>query len=130
VLVHENPTTWKKVPDCGSRPTPVGLTYGACFDRDRTVPDPKRLAKVFRALSNPNRLRIYLEILNKEEATLEAGCHLMDAVRSLKIGSPTISHHVKELVNADLITAEREGKFLVCRVNPRTRELARAMFGR
>jgi len=35
---------------------------------------------------------------------------------------------VKELVNAELTTAEREGKFLVCRITPKTRELARAMF--
>jgi DNA-binding transcriptional ArsR family regulator len=47
----------------------------------------------------------------------------------LKIGPPTISHHVKELVHADLITADREGRFLVCRVNPKTMELARAVFG-
>jgi len=89
------------------------------------------MARIFRALSNPNRLKIYLEILKKEEATLEAsaGCHLFEAVRSLKIGSPTVSHHVRELVNADLITADREGKFLVCRINPRTKQLARTVFG-
>jgi len=50
------------------------------------------------------------------------------SLRSLRIGAPTISHHVRELVNAELITAERQGKFLVCRINPRTRDLARAMF--
>ena len=93
--------------------------------------DPGRLARIFRALSNPNRLRIYAEILKNEETKLDVGmgCTLSHVVRSLKIGSPTISHHVKELVNAELITAEREGKFLVCRINPKTRDLARAMFG-
>ena len=96
--------------------------------------DAARLARIFRALSNPNRLRIYSEILRNEETKLAVGCgcHLSQIVRSLrslKIGSPTISHHVKELVSAELITAEREGKFLVCRINPKTRDLARAMFG-
>jgi len=88
------------------------------------------MAKIFRALANPNRLKIYLEILKQNEALLDVGtgCHLVDVVRCLKIGSPTVSHHVRELVNADLITAEREGKFLVCRINPRTKELARAVF--
>ena len=95
--------------------------------------DARSLARIFRALSNPNRLRIYAEILKNEETKLDvcSGCHLSDVVRSLrslKIGSPTVSHHVKELVNAELITAEREGKFLVCRINPKTRDLARAMF--
>ena len=89
------------------------------------------MARIFRALSNPNRLKIYLEILKNQEATLDvgSGCLLSSIVRCLKIGSPTVSHHVRELVNADLITAEREGKFLVCRINPRTRELARRLFG-
>jgi len=95
------------------------------------MPDAGRMARIFRALSNPNRLKIYLEILKNQEATLDAGlgCHISSIVRCLKIGSPTVSHHVRELVNADLITAEREGKFLVCRINPRTRELARRLFG-
>jgi ArsR family transcriptional regulator, arsenate/arsenite/antimonite-responsive transcriptional repressor len=95
------------------------------------VADPKHVARIFRALSNPNRLKIYQEILKKEETTLEVGrgCYLSEIVSCLKIGPPTISHHVKELVHADLITADREGKFLVCRVNPKTMELARAVFG-
>jgi DNA-binding transcriptional ArsR family regulator len=93
--------------------------------------DEERLAKIFRALSNPNRLRIYSEIVRNDSAQLAAGCGCIvtDAVRSLKIGAPTVSHHVKELVNAELITAERQGRFLVCRVNPKTRDLARRMFG-
>ena len=95
--------------------------------------DAGRLARIFRALSNPNRLRIYSEILKNHETKLAVGCgcqlsEVVRSLRSLKIGSPTISHHVKELVNADLITADREGKFLVCRINPKTRDLARAMF--
>ena len=97
------------------------------------MPDAGRLARIFRALSNPNRLRIYGEILKNDETKLDVGCgcqlsKVVRSLRSLDIGSPTISHHVKELVNAELITAEREGKFLVCRINPKTRELARALF--
>jgi hypothetical protein len=33
------------------------------------------------------------------------------------------------LVNAGLITAEREGKFLVCRINEDTREMVVRLFG-
>lgn len=93
--------------------------------------DVDRLAKIFRALSNPNRLKIYSELLKSDQAKLDVGCGcpITDAVRSLKIGSPTVSHHVKELVNAELIIAERQGKFLVCRINPRTQDLARTLFG-
>jgi ArsR family transcriptional regulator, arsenate/arsenite/antimonite-responsive transcriptional repressor len=92
------------------------------------VSDPvDRLAKAFKALSHPNRLRIYTEILKQESARIETGCgcFVTEVVRSLRVGAPTISHHVKELVNADLITVERQGKFLVCKVNPKTAALVR-----
>jgi ArsR family transcriptional regulator len=35
----------------------------------------------------------------------------------LKIGAPTISHHLKELTNPELIFTERKGKFVVARFN-------------
>ncbi len=92
------------------------------------MPDSlSRMAKAFRALSNPNRLRIYTEILKHEPARLKTGCgcFITDAVRSLRIGAPTISHHVKELANADLITVERQGKFLVCKINAEMAALVR-----
>jgi len=38
-------------------------------------------------------------------------------VSSLNIGAPTISHHIEELVNADLIRTEKKGKFLICKIN-------------
>jgi DNA-binding transcriptional ArsR family regulator len=91
----------------------------------------RQLARIFRALSNPNRLRIYTEVLRHESARVEVGCACMltDVVRSLRVGAPTVSHHVKELVSADLIHVERQGKFLVCRANPKTAALVRTLFG-
>ena len=91
----------------------------------------RRLARIFSALSNPNRVKIYNEILRADKANFEIGhrCLLSHVVRSLKIKRPTISHHVKELVDAGLITAEREGKFLVCRINEDTREMVVRLFG-
>jgi DNA-binding transcriptional ArsR family regulator len=92
--------------------------------------DCRKLARIFNALSNPNRLEIYSAILRNESANYEVGnwCMISEVCQSLKIGSPTISHHVKELVDAGLILAERQGKFLVCRINPETRELVRTLF--
>jgi ArsR family transcriptional regulator len=91
----------------------------------------QRLARIFSALSNPNRVKIYNEILRAEKANYAVGhrCLLSQVIGSLKIKSPTISHHVKELVDAGLIIAEREGKFLVCRINPDTRDLVVRLFG-
>jgi len=81
--------------------------------------DINRMAKVFKALSNPNRLELYLKIAKAHEASFETGCEcfVTDIIDSLKIGAPTISHHIKELANADLIFTEKRGKFLICKVN-------------
>ena len=84
--------------------------------------DTARLAKIMKALSNPNRLELYLEIMKNHEANYESGCEcfISDIIGSMKIGAPTVSHHLKELANADLITTERQGKFLVARINEKT----------
>lgn len=77
------------------------------------------MAKVFKALSNPNRLELYLQIVKKHEASYKTnyGCLICEIAESLNIGAPTISHHLKELTNAELIFTERKGKYLVARVN-------------
>ncbi|MEZ5506135.1 MAG: metalloregulator ArsR/SmtB family transcription factor [Gammaproteobacteria bacterium] len=81
--------------------------------------DPHQLAKAFKALSNPNRLQIYLEIMRRRQmdSSEVCGCALTDFINSLNVGAPTVSHHIKELVNADLITVERRGKFITCHLN-------------
>ena len=77
------------------------------------------MAKVFKALSNPNRLEIYLKIVKNQEASYDTSseCLISDIAKSLNIGPPTISHHLKELSNAELIYTERKGKYLVAKVN-------------
>lgn len=82
--------------------------------------DTLRLAKMFKALSHPNRLELYLEIAKKHEASFRTGCcdcFVSDIIGTLNIGAPTISHHLKELANAGLIVTERRGKFLVAKIN-------------
>lgn len=78
-----------------------------------------KLSKILKALSNPNRLELYLEIAKKSEASFKTGgeCFISDIIGSLNIRAPTISHHLKELSNAELITTERRGKFLVARID-------------
>lgn len=77
------------------------------------------LAKAFRALGNENRLTIFLQILKAERKRYKGDCPCVvtDVISKLGIGAPTISHHLKELANAGLIETERDGKFLVARVN-------------
>ena len=79
-------------------------------------PNTKRLAKVMKALANENRLALYLGIAQNEESdfeTPECNCNIRDIVKAFTLTAPTISHHLKELANADLIITEKRGKFLV-----------------
>lgn len=81
--------------------------------------ETKKIAKVFKALSNPNRLELYLQIVKKHETSYKtgSGCLICEIAESLNIGAPTISHHLKELANAELIFTERKGRYLVAKVN-------------
>lgn len=81
--------------------------------------DTQKITKIFKALSNPNRLELYLKIVESYEASYrnDNECLVTNIIQSLNIGAPTISHHIKELTNAGLITTEKKGKFLICRVN-------------
>lgn len=99
-------------------------------------PDTQQLAKAFKALSHPNRLQIYFEIMSRQAHQVEAnekeillgGCNLTEFIHSLNVGAPTISHHIKELVNAGLITVERNGKYMTCFPNETMREQLKAFF--
>lgn len=93
---------------------------------------PKRLARMFKALSNPNRLRLFTEILASEERAYDDdhACFLHAIMGRLDVGAPTVSHHLKELVNAELITTDREGKFVTCKANSKALAELAAFFTR
>lgn len=81
--------------------------------------DTKNVIKAMKALSNKNRFEIFMEIFrnNKHASFEEEECFVYEIMERLNIGAPTISHHLKELTNADLITTERRGKHIVAKVN-------------
>ena len=83
--------------------------------------DTKKVTKIMKALSNPNRFELFMEIFNKNQSSYEEEeCFVYEIMEKFKIGAPTISHHLKELANADLIITERKGKLLVARINEQT----------
>lgn len=66
--------------------------------------DNNCLCKIFKALSDANRLQI-LELLIEEE---HCGCELL---AKLSIGQSTLSHHMKILTEAGLVDGKRKGKW-------------------
>jgi ArsR family transcriptional regulator len=74
-----------------------------------------------KALANDNRLAI-LEFLRQKAETGESddlGSSVGEIALQLKVGIPTVSHHLKELHRAGLIRCERQGQRVCCRVNSR-----------
>jgi DNA-binding transcriptional ArsR family regulator len=65
------------------------------------------------ALGNPTRLKIYRALVRAGAAGLPVG-RLQD---KLKIAPSTLSHHIKTLVTAGLISQVREATTLTCHAN-------------
>lgn len=95
-------------------------------------------SKIFKALSNEQRLKIFLMIYkqccdpkgSQKESEFKVGegeacCPVAKVIEGaftkicdcMKLSRSTISHHFKELQNAGLITCEREGRTFRCKVN-------------
>lgn len=65
------------------------------------------------ALANPARLRIYEILSQAADDGMTVGC-VQDLLR---INASTLSHHLKMLVTAGLVTQTRAATCLVCRPN-------------
>jgi len=77
----------------------MGTTKTQIFNQDQN-----RMATIFKALANPARIAI-LEYISKQDA-----CICNDIVDEIGLAQPTVSQHLKELKNIDLIKGEIEGK--------------------
>jgi ArsR family transcriptional regulator len=97
--------------------------------------DIGRYADVFRALSNENRLRMFLRLVSccKPGTVWSADCGLKTCVGTLGeemgIGLSTVSHHLKELRHAGLIRMERNGQRVECWVDPDILKELSSFFG-
>ena len=92
-----------------------------------TTLDPTRFAQLFGALSNPNRVKIFLRLLDCcgskpccAALPAEASAFVGELGKDLGIVPSTVSHHIKELHRSGLIEVERQGQNVACWVNPET----------
>lgn len=85
-----------------------------------------RLTEIFNALSNPNRLKIFMRLrtccapgtmCNFED---DADTCIGDLAKDLDIAPSTLSHHVKELYRAGLIKTQRRGHNVMCWIDEET----------
>ncbi len=75
--------------------------------------ETEQVQRISRALADPTRL----ELLERIAAEEEVACAAL--AETVCVSQPTVSHHIKELVNAGLIEVRREAKFFFYRVNRR-----------
>lgn len=86
------------------------------------------LAKTFKALANPNRLKIFLQLLDCCEpgtacSVEEAASRCVgDLGSDLSIAPSTLSHHLKELHQAGLVQMARRGQHMDCWIDPASLE--------
>jgi ArsR family transcriptional regulator, arsenate/arsenite/antimonite-responsive transcriptional repressor len=73
-----------------------------------------RLAHVLKALADPARLRL-LSLIGSHDGGEACVCDLTGA---FDLTAPTISHHLKVLREAGLITADRRGTWVYYRLAP------------
>lgn len=65
----------------------------------------KKVEKISKALADPNRLQI-LKSLHKKQSCL----YCSDINEIIDLTQPSISHHLKQLTEAELIISEKEGR--------------------
>lgn len=88
--------------------------------------DTGRYADIFRALSNPNRLKIFARLasccpppgVGSPDDNMAA--RVGELGKELNVAPSTVSHHIRELSRAGLIKTERCGQSIRCWVDPAT----------
>jgi ArsR family transcriptional regulator len=74
--------------------------------------DLKKVEKISKALGDPYRLKI-MEMVKQQKEWMQCAC----IASEVKLAQSTISHHMNQLVDADLLIAEKDGRNVQYRVN-------------
>ena len=75
---------------------------------------------VLRALADPNRLRIFLALRDKERC-------VRDLVEAADLPQPLVSHHLRVLSDAGLVQSRRSDGFSLYAVSPEGMAAARGL---
>jgi len=90
---------------------------------DVSEEEATELETLFAALADRNRVRIVSMLLQAGEA-----CCVCDIEPQLGVGQPTVSYHLKKLLDVGLLERERRGTFAYYRVAPEATDRLRALF--
>ncbi|MFF8955282.1 ArsR/SmtB family transcription factor [Streptomyces sp. NPDC014894] len=82
-------------------------------DRPMTAGEAEIAARMFKALGDPVRLRLFSSV-----ASHEGGEACVCDISDVGVSQPTVSHHLKKLKEAGLLTSERRGTWVYYRVEP------------
>lgn len=97
---------------------PLPLTdLGCCSSMAGTPLSPEaaeKLARTLKAIADPTRLRL-LSLVASHRGGEACICDLTDPVG---LTQPTVSHHMRTLVDAGILTREQRGKWAYFRVVP------------
>jgi ArsR family transcriptional regulator len=85
--------------------------------------DAERIAARFKALSDPTRVSIVNRLAAADE------CCVCDLTGAFDLSQSTISHHLKVLRDAGLVTSSRRGTWAYYRLAPDAVEQLRATLG-
>jgi ArsR family transcriptional regulator len=85
----------------------------ASYETLMPASDAEQLATVLKALADPVRLRL-LRLVADSPDTTACACHLPTA---LGISQPTLSHHLKRLVESGLLHREQRGRWVHYRLD-------------
>lgn len=92
-----------------SRTTADALAPACCAPGSQPISDEEAggLARVFKALGDPARVKLF-SLIAASEAGEMCICDLTDPVG---LSQPTVSHHMKLLADAGLVTREQRGRW-------------------
>ena len=87
------------------------------------VEDAETLAAALRVLAEPARLRL-LSLIQAQPTGEACVCHLTEP---LGLSQPTVSHHLKILLEAGLVEREKRGSWAYFRVVPDQLQAVRSL---